>query len=161
MGASISLAATAQAASFSATASQRPVASAAAASCAYSCISTSNEKFTLNFFNNETQLQSVSSGSTVSKHVKATAGYLVGDFCALTHGQPAPVCSHVPPSLIGITTSSATNQGQLRPDDRREGDHPDDRCQGQDFHQQESHHKEGFQLDLTTSSRKTRSEKCY
>jgi hypothetical protein len=42
--------------------------------------------------------------STVSKQVEAAAGYLVGDFCAVTHGQPAPVCSQVPSSLIGITT---------------------------------------------------------
>jgi hypothetical protein len=147
MGASISLAATAQAASSSATASQRPVASAARSGCAYAsanlhfnywgpaahgnlvwssrgsasgngvlignkstsssldcfkalgfgggafefqqyqsslclnvagnsrsagawiilypCISTSDEKLTLNFFNNQTQLQSVSSGLCV------------------------------------------------------------------------------------------------
>ena len=41
--------------------------------------------------------------SAVSKQVEAAAGYLVGDLCALTHDQPASVCSQLPPSLIGIT----------------------------------------------------------
>jgi Domain of unknown function (DUF929) len=48
-----------------------------------------------------------SGNSTVSKQAEAAAGYLVGDFCALTHDQPEAVCSQVPSSLIGITTSSA------------------------------------------------------
>jgi hypothetical protein len=43
--------------------------------------------------------------TTVSKRVEAAAGYLAGDFCALTHDQPASVCSRIPSSLIGITTS--------------------------------------------------------
>ena len=43
--------------------------------------------------------------SAVSKHVEAAAGYLLGDFCALTQEQPAPVCSQVPSSLIGMATS--------------------------------------------------------
>ncbi len=47
--------------------------------------------------------------SAVSKHVESAAGYLLGDFCGLTEGQPAPVCSQVPSSLIGMTTSSAKN----------------------------------------------------
>jgi hypothetical protein len=42
--------------------------------------------------------------SAVSKQVEAAAGYLVGDLCALTHDQPAPVCSQLPPRLIGITS---------------------------------------------------------
>jgi hypothetical protein len=46
--------------------------------------------------------------STVSKHAEAAAGYLVGDFCALTHDQPTSVCSQVPSSLVGITTLPAT-----------------------------------------------------
>ena len=49
----------------------------------------------------------LTSGSNVtSKGAVAAAGYLVGDICALTHGQPASVCSQVPKSLVGITTSS-------------------------------------------------------
>ena len=39
--------------------------------------------------------------SAISKHVQAAAGYLLGDFCALTQEQPRPVCSQVPSSLIG------------------------------------------------------------
>jgi hypothetical protein len=62
--------------------------------------------------------------STVSKHVEAAAGYLVGDFCALTHGQPASVCAQVPSSLIGITTSSATNQGSSAPKTVKKGTIP-------------------------------------
>jgi len=53
--------------------------------------------------------------SAVSKHVDAAAGYLVGDFCALTHDQPASVCSQVPSSLIGITTSTVTGHGSSTP----------------------------------------------
>jgi hypothetical protein len=45
--------------------------------------------------------------SGVSKAAEAAAGYLVGDFCALTHDQPALVCSQVPSKLLGVTTSSA------------------------------------------------------
>jgi Domain of unknown function (DUF929) len=52
----------------------------------------------------------MSSGtSAVSRHAEAAAGYLVAAFCALTHDQPASVCSEVPSSLVGITTSSAKN----------------------------------------------------
>jgi hypothetical protein len=47
--------------------------------------------------------------SAVSRHAEAAAGYLVADFCALTHDQPTRVCSQVPSSLVGITTSSAKN----------------------------------------------------
>jgi len=45
--------------------------------------------------------------SAVSRHAEAAAGYLIGDLCALTHDQPASVCSQVPSSLAGITTSPA------------------------------------------------------
>jgi hypothetical protein len=45
--------------------------------------------------------------SAVSEHVEAAAGYLVGDFCVLTHNQPASVCAQLPSSLIGIATSPA------------------------------------------------------
>jgi Domain of unknown function (DUF929) len=49
----------------------------------------------------------MTSGTTaISKQVEAAAGFLVGDFCALSHEQPAPVCSQVPSSLFGIKTSS-------------------------------------------------------
>ena len=44
-----------------------------------------------------------------SRGLEAAAGDLVGDICALTHGQPAAVCAHVPKALIGITTSSRHN----------------------------------------------------
>jgi hypothetical protein len=48
----------------------------------------------------------MTSGKTeVSRRVEAAAGYLAGDFCALTHDQPASVCSQMPSSLIGITSS--------------------------------------------------------
>jgi thiol-disulfide isomerase/thioredoxin len=46
-----------------------------------------------------------------SKAMEAAAGYLIGDLCALTHNQPAAVCSQVPSLLKGITTSTPTNQG--------------------------------------------------
>jgi hypothetical protein len=46
--------------------------------------------------------------NAMSKGAEAAAGYLVGDICALTHGQPAAVCSQVPKKLIGITTSSTS-----------------------------------------------------
>jgi Domain of unknown function (DUF929) len=59
--------------------------------------------------NFQTAVSVMTSGkSTVSRRVEAAAGYLVGDFCALTHDQPASVCSHVPSGLVGITTSPAT-----------------------------------------------------
>jgi hypothetical protein len=39
----------------------------------------------------------VSAGtSTVAEDAQAAAGYLIADFCELTHGQPAPVCSAAP-----------------------------------------------------------------
>jgi hypothetical protein len=48
----------------------------------------------------------MSSGTgSVSRHAEAAAGYLVADFCALTRGQPARVCSQAPSSLTGITAS--------------------------------------------------------
>ena len=44
--------------------------------------------------------------SAISNHVQAAAGYLLGDFCALTGTAAARCfCSHVPFSLIGITNS--------------------------------------------------------
>ncbi len=46
-----------------------------------------------------------------SQGAEAAAGYLVGDICALTHKQPARVCSAVPAGLIGITTSSPSGKG--------------------------------------------------
>jgi Domain of unknown function (DUF929) len=50
----------------------------------------------------------MTSGKTaVSRNAEAAAGYLVGDFCALSHEQPTSVCTQVPSSLIGITTSTA------------------------------------------------------
>lgn len=45
--------------------------------------------------------------NATSKAAEAAAGYLVGDICALTHDQPASVCSQVPKSLIGVTTTSS------------------------------------------------------
>jgi hypothetical protein len=46
----------------------------------------------------------MSSGTgPVSTHAEAAAGYLVADFCALTRGQPARVCSQARSSLTGIT----------------------------------------------------------
>jgi hypothetical protein len=49
----------------------------------------------------------LTSGTNVtSKAALASAGYLVGDLCALTHSQPATVCSKVPRALIGITTAT-------------------------------------------------------
>jgi hypothetical protein len=48
----------------------------------------------------------MSSGTDpVSRHAEAAAGYLVADFCALTRGQPARVCSQVPSNLTGISAS--------------------------------------------------------
>jgi hypothetical protein len=49
--------------------------------------------------------------NATSKAMQAAAGYLVGDICALTHGQPASVCSLVPKPLIGVTTTSAASHG--------------------------------------------------
>ncbi len=54
----------------------------------------------------------LSSGANpTSRALEAAAGYLVGDICALTHGQPASVCSVVPANLRGITTSSPISRG--------------------------------------------------
>jgi len=50
-----------------------------------------------------------SAKNATSKAAMATAGYFVGDICALTHGQPASVCSQVPKSLIGVTTTSSSS----------------------------------------------------
>jgi hypothetical protein len=47
-----------------------------------------------------------SGANATSKAAEASAGYLVGDICALTHGQPVVVCSQVPPALVGITAAS-------------------------------------------------------
>jgi hypothetical protein len=46
--------------------------------------------------------------NTTSKAAEAAAGYLVGDFCALTHQRPVLVCSLVPKVLLGITTTAAS-----------------------------------------------------
>jgi thiol-disulfide isomerase/thioredoxin len=51
---------------------------------------------------------------TTSRDAEAAAGYLVGDICALTHGKPASVCSAVPSSLIGATTSSVAHKGSSK-----------------------------------------------
>ena len=56
-------------------------------------------------FDTAAALQSSGTNST-SKEAEASAGYLVGDICALTKDKPASVCSKVPSALIGITTSS-------------------------------------------------------
>jgi thiol-disulfide isomerase/thioredoxin len=56
-----------------------------------------------------------SGANATSKAAEAAAGYLVGDLCALTHDQPASVCSQVPSVLKGITTSSAKSQGSSVP----------------------------------------------
>jgi hypothetical protein len=54
-----------------------------------------------------TAATTVTSGQgTTSRQVEASAGLLVGDICAITHGQPVSVCSQVPPALFGISTSS-------------------------------------------------------
>lgn len=43
----------------------------------------------------------ITSGSTaVSKNMQAAAGFLVADFCALSNGQPASICSQVPSSVL-------------------------------------------------------------
>lgn len=46
-----------------------------------------------------------------SKALEASAGYLVGDLCTLTHGQPGSVCSKVPANLQGISASSPSGKG--------------------------------------------------
>jgi hypothetical protein len=52
--------------------------------------------------------RTISSGNgPVSRYAEAAAGYLIADFCALTHNQPMSVCSQVPSSLVGITTLSS------------------------------------------------------
>ena len=56
-------------------------------------------------FSNALKLLTAGTNST-SKGLEASAGYLVGDLCAITHLQPTSVCSHVPAQLIGINTSS-------------------------------------------------------
>ena len=50
-----------------------------------------------------------------SKGLEASAGYLVGDICVLTHNQPTAVCSQVPAVLKGITTTSAVSHGSSAP----------------------------------------------
>jgi hypothetical protein len=59
----------------------------------------------ISHLNFQTAADLMTSGKTeVSKRVEAAAGYLTGDFCALTHDQPASACSRMPSSLIGITS---------------------------------------------------------
>jgi hypothetical protein len=41
--------------------------------------------------------------NATSTAAEASAGYVVGDICALTHDQPASVCAHVPAKLVGIS----------------------------------------------------------
>ncbi len=49
----------------------------------------------------------MTSGKNVtSKGLEASAGFLVGDLCEITHNQPAAVCSQVPSSLKGVTMTS-------------------------------------------------------
>jgi len=50
-----------------------------------------------------------SGNNTGSKAAEASAGYLVGDMCVLTHGRPVSVCSQVPAALLGITTALPVN----------------------------------------------------
>jgi len=52
--------------------------------------------------------------NATSKAVEASAAYLVGDFCALTHGQPGSVCSMVPAHLKGISASSPSGKGSSK-----------------------------------------------
>lgn len=47
----------------------------------------------------------VSGKSVASREALGVAGYLVGDICAITDGQPVAVCSQVPSSLVGISTT--------------------------------------------------------
>ena len=56
-------------------------------------------------FDTAAGLMSAGKNST-SKLAEASAGYLVGDICSVTHDQPAAVCSKVPSDLIGISTTS-------------------------------------------------------
>ena len=56
-------------------------------------------------FDSAANLQT-SGTNTASKEAEASAGFLVADICALTHGQPASVCSQVPKALVGYSTSS-------------------------------------------------------
>ncbi|MGA3217632.1 MAG: DUF929 family protein [Acidimicrobiales bacterium] len=50
-----------------------------------------------------------------SKSLEASAGYLIGDLCEITHNQPAAVCSQVPSSLKGVTMTSAVPQASSVP----------------------------------------------
>jgi len=43
--------------------------------------------------------------NATSKGAEAAAGLLVASICDLTYGQPASVCSQVPPSLLAKTKS--------------------------------------------------------
>lgn len=62
--------------------------------------------------NFDTAVPYMTSGkNNTSRGAMATAGYMIGDICSLTHGQPGSVCSQVPKSLIGITTSSHSSAG--------------------------------------------------
>jgi thiol-disulfide isomerase/thioredoxin len=64
----------------------------------------------LSGMNFPTAVSYITSGkNATSKAAMAAAGYFVGDICALTHGQPASVCSQVPKSLVGITTTSSSS----------------------------------------------------
>jgi hypothetical protein len=60
-------------------------------------------------FDTAAALQS-SGKNLTSKEAEASAGYLVGDICALTKDKPASVCSQVPSWMIGINTSSPKHQ---------------------------------------------------
>jgi hypothetical protein len=53
--------------------------------------------------------------NSTSKSLEASAGYLIGDLCAITHDQPAAVCSQVPSSLKGVTISSPVAQASSVP----------------------------------------------
>jgi Domain of unknown function (DUF929) len=44
--------------------------------------------------------------NTTSKEAEASAGYLVGDICAVTKDKPASVCSQLPSWMIGVNTKS-------------------------------------------------------
>jgi Domain of unknown function (DUF929) len=52
--------------------------------------------------------------STISKHVQAAAGYLLGDFCALTQEQPGPACAPVPSSLIGTDRLTSRSEASTK-----------------------------------------------
>jgi Domain of unknown function (DUF929) len=49
--------------------------------------------------------------NATSKAAEASAAYLTGDICALTHNQPGSVCSQLPKDYIGINTKSVISQG--------------------------------------------------